>query len=242
VEKAICQLATVYSSNALAEQKIIAKWLEPIAYGFHDVMFFLGTQVYDAGHKVEVFRKRAMANGGGLGQAPLGTLYRGWYGCLKFTQMILAVDVVYKSYEVSLFEAYQDFAQTDADAKMFEYLARDSRRHLEYGKRHLLWYLQHKPDARTFVTRWLDIAENSLAAELRFSPTEREALVLLLGGGMESLTAGVEKLKSLRQKQLRDYVALLDSVGIDRLPTVNPGLVTMGQDPLDSSMGVGRTL
>lgn len=242
IERAVCQLATVYSNHALTEQKIIAKWLEPIAYGFHDVMFFLGTQVYDAGHKVEALRKRALANGGGLGQAPLGTLYRGWYGCLKFTEMILNVDVVYKSYEVSLFEAYQDFAKTDLDAKLFELLARDSRRHLEYGKRHLLWYLQHKQNAHQLVNMWLGRAENTLAAELRFSPPERESLVVLLGGGLESLNAGVEKLRSIRQKQLRDYIALLDSVGLDRLPNVNPGLVTLTTDPLDSSRGVGRQL
>jgi hypothetical protein len=242
LEKAICQLATVYSNNALTEQKIIAKWLEPIAYGFHDVMFFLGTQVYDAGHKMEAFRKRALANGGGLGQAPLGTLYRGWYGCLKFTEMILNVDVVYKSYELTLFEAYRDFAKTDLDAKLFELLARDSRRHLEYGKRHMLWWLQHKPEARNVLNMWLNKAENNLAAELRFSPPEREALVLLLGGGMESLGVGVEKLKSLRQKQLREYIDLWDSIGIDRLPQVNPGLVTLGEDPLDSTRSVGRSV
>ncbi len=242
LERAVCQLATVYSNHALTEQKLIAKWLEPIAYGFHDVMFFLGTQVYDAGHKVEAFRKRALANGGGLGQAPLGTMYRGWYGCLKFTEMILNVDVVYKSYEVSLFEAYRDFAQTDLDAQLFEHLARDSRRHLEYGKRHLLWYLQHKKDAQSHIQMWLGRAENNLAAELRFSPPERESLVVLLGGGLESLSAGVEKLKSLRQKQLRDYIAVLDSVGLDRLPNVNPGLLTLGQDPLDSTRSVGRAV
>ena len=33
----------------------------------------------DAGRKVEVLRKRALINGGGLGQAPLGQIYRGWY-------------------------------------------------------------------------------------------------------------------------------------------------------------------
>jgi hypothetical protein len=242
VERAVCQLATVYSNNALTEQKIIAKWLEPIAYGFHDVMFFLGTQVYDAGHKVEALRKRALANGGGLGQAPLGTMYRGWYGCLKFTEMILNVDVVYKSYEVSLFEAYQDFAQTDLDAKLFQLLARDSRRHLEYGKRHLLWYLQHKPNALGTVNMWLGRAENNLAAELRFSPPERESLAVLLAGGLENISAGVEKLKGIRQKQLKEYIQLLDSIGLDRLGTVNPGLVALTEDPLDSTRSAGRQI
>jgi hypothetical protein len=240
LERAVCQLATIYSSNALAEQKILAKWLEPISYGFHDVMLFLGTQIYDAGHKVEALRKRAMVNGGGLGQMPLGTLYRGWYGSLKLTEMLIAVDVVYKSYELALFESYQDFAQTDLDAKLFEFLARDSRRHLEYGKRHLLWYLQHKPNAHSFVNMWLARAENALNAELRYSTTERESLILLLGGGMESLTVGVEKLKTIRQKQLRAYLDVLDEVGIDRLPQLHPGLAAMTEDPIGAYVGPGR--
>ena len=242
MERAICQLATVYSSNGLAEQKIIAKWFEPISYGFHDVMLFLGTQVYDAGHKVEALRKRAMVNGGGLGQAPLGTLYRGWYGALKITQMLIAVDVVYKSYEVALFEAYQDFAQTDLDAKMFELMARDSRRHLEYGKRHLLWYMQHKEKADAFVPLWLAQAENAMNAELRFSTSEREALVLLLGGGMERLSTGVERLASLRQKQVKEYLGALEFAGIDRLPNIHPGLLKMTEDPIGDLRGPGRPL
>jgi hypothetical protein len=232
LEKAICQLATTYSSHALVEQKIIAKWLEPISYGFHDVMLYLGTYIYDAGHKVEALRKRAVANGGGLGKTPLGTLYRGWYGALKFTEMMTALAVVYKSYEVTLFDAYADFAKTDLDAQLFGLLAKDSHRHLEYGKRHLLWYLQHHEGAHRNIGFWLSRGELALSNELRHDHTEREALALLLGGGMESINAGVKKLGSLRQKQLQNYIGLLDSVGIDRLGSVNPGLAKIVDDPL----------
>ena len=134
VERAVGQLATVYSSHGLVEQKIIAKWFESISYGFHDVKLFLGTQVYDAGHKVEALRKRALANGGGLGQAPLGTLYRGWYGALKFTEMIIALDVVYKSFETHLSsKPAPDFARRTSKRSCIALMARDSRRHLEYG-------------------------------------------------------------------------------------------------------------
>jgi hypothetical protein len=233
VERAVCQLATIYSSHALVEQKIIAKWLEPISYGFHDVKLFLGTQIYDAGHKVEALRKRALTNGGGLGRAPLGTLYRGWYGSLKFTELMIALNVVYKSYELTLLEAARnDLAKTALESKMYELLARDSRRHLEYGKRHLMWYLQHNDRGRKNVEMWLARGEASLSNELRHSPAEREALVLLYADGMERIQAGVDRLGSLRQKQLADYLALLDSVGIDRLPAVNQGLVRIGQEPL----------
>ncbi len=232
MEKAICQLATIYSSHGLAEQKILAKWLEPISYGYHDVMLYLGTYIYDSGHKVEALRKRAVANGGGMGKAPLGTLYRGWFGSLKFTEMITTLAVVYKAYEVALFEAYADFAQTDLDAELFSLLARDSRRHLEYGRRHLLWYLQHHQGAHRNINFWLGRGENSLSNELRHDHSEREALILLLGGGMESVRTGIERLGKLRQKQLHHYVGVLDSLGIDRLPSLNAGLSAIIEDPL----------
>ncbi|MFN0094794.1 MAG: hypothetical protein ACKVVT_08460 [Dehalococcoidia bacterium] len=232
LERAICQIATSYSSHGLIEQKIIAKWFEPISYGFHDVKLFLGTQVYDAGHKVEALRKRALANGGGLGQAPMGILYRGWYGALKFSEMIIGLDVLYKSYEVSMFEMAGDFAKTELDRKLFELMLRDSRRHLEYGKRHLLWYLQHKQNSRHFVEMWLGRAENALSQELRHTRGEKEALVVLFADGIERLSVGVEKLQTLRQKQLMDYLAILDSVGIDHLPAMNAGLQQIARDPL----------
>ncbi|QFG03269.1 hypothetical protein [Tepidiforma bonchosmolovskayae] len=232
IEKAVCQLATLYSGHGLVEQKILAKWLEPISYGFHDVKLFLGTQIYDAGHKVEALRKRALANGGGLGQAPLGALYRAWYGALKFTEMITAVDVVYKSYELTLFEAYGDFAKTEVERKLFSLLARDSRRHLEYGKRHLLWYVQHHPRGRENVRFWLGRAEAALSIELRYSHAEREALALLFAGDMERIQAGIERLGKLREKQLHDYIGVLDEVGIDRLPQVSPHLVAIAENPL----------
>jgi hypothetical protein len=232
VERAVCQLATIYSSHGLVEQKIISKWFEPISYGFHDVKLLLGTQVYDAGHKVEALRKRALANGGGLGQAPLGALYRAWYGGLKFTEMITALDVVYKSFELTLFEAYQDFAKTDLDAKLFGLLARDSRRHLEYGKRHLLWYIQHHPRGRENATFWLGRAEAALSVELRHSHPERESLVVIFADGLEKISAGVEQLRKLREQQVANYIGILDEVGIDRLPSLNADLSKLTTDPL----------
>ncbi|MBA4179187.1 MAG: hypothetical protein C0506_01225 [Anaerolinea sp.] len=232
VERAVCQLATLYSSHGLAEQKIISKWFEAISYGFHDVKLFLGTQVYDAGHKVEALRKRALANGGGLGQSPLGTLYRGWYGALKFTELVTALDLVYKSYEVTLFEAHRDFAKSDVEAKMFSLMAQDSRRHLEYGKRHTLWYLQHAPRGPQNMQFWLGRAEATLSVELRHSHTEKESLVVLFADGLEKVSAGVEQLRKLRQKQAADYIGLLDGLGIDRLPMLNPGLSMLGENPL----------
>ncbi|MCZ6707953.1 MAG: hypothetical protein O7A71_08420 [Chloroflexi bacterium] len=236
LERAVGQICTVYSNNGLLEQKVIARWLESISYGYYEVKSFLGTQIYDVGRKVEVLRKRALSNGGGLGQAPLGMHYKGWYGALKFTEMIIAIDVIYKSYEVSTFEWAEELAQTPLEEKMWAYLARDSKRHLAYGLRHMRWYMDHHDRADEVLPIFVGRQEAMFAGELVASPGEREALVVLFAGGTENLQAGVEKLKQLRSKQLADYMSNFESIGYDHTAALNPVLVGLTEDPLAAAM------
>ncbi len=241
LERAVGQICTIYSNNGLVEQKIIGRWLEEISYGFHEVKLFLATQAFDAGRKVEVLRKRALINGGGLGQAPLGQIYRGWYQGLTFTDMIIALDVVYKSYEVALFESASDWAQTDVERDIFAKIAADSRRHLDYGLGHLEWYARFKPEADKRLGIQFLRAEAAMVQEMRLSTTEREALIVLLAGGVENLQAGVDKLKTLRQRQHDAYLENLASVNFDR-PTVHPGLLGQVTDPLEGGIVAVRAV
>ena len=241
LERAIGQICTIYSNNGLVEQKIIGRWLEEISYGFHEVKLFLATQAFDAGRKVEVLRKRALINGGGLGQAPLGQIYRGWYQGLTFTDLVIALDVVYKSYEVTLFESASEWAQSEVERDMFAKIAADSRRHLEYGLGHLEWYERFKPEADKRLGIQFLRAEASLVQEMRLSTTEREALIVLLAGGVENLQAGVDKLKTLRQRQYDAYIENLASINFDR-PTVHPGLVGQVKDPLEGGIVAVRAV
>jgi len=241
LERAFDQICTIYSNNGLVEQKIIGRWLEEISYGFHEVKLFLATQAYDAGRKVEVLRKRALANGGGLGKAPLGQIYRGWYAGLTFTDLIIALNVVYKSYEVSMFEAASEWAQSDFDRDIFTRLAADSRRHLDYGLGHLEWYERYKPEAEKRLGIQFLRAEAAMVQEMRLSTTEREALIVLLAGGVENLQTGVDKLKTLRQRQYDDYLENLASINFDR-PTVHPGLAGQIVDPLEGGVVAVRAV
>ncbi|MCY3733573.1 MAG: hypothetical protein OXG42_04775 [Chloroflexi bacterium] len=241
LERAIGQICTIYSNNGLVEQKIIGRWLEEISYGFHEVKLFLATQAFDAGRKVEVLRKRALINGGGLGQAPLGQIYRGWYQGLTFTDLVIALNVVYKSYEVTLFESASEWAQTEVERDMFAKIATDSRRHLAYGLSHLEWYERFKPEADKRLGIQFLRAEASLVQEMRLSTTEREALIVLLAGGVENLQAGVDRLKTLRQRQYDDYIENLASINFDR-PTVHPGLVGQIKEPLEGGIVAVRAV
>ena len=241
LERAVGQICTVYSNNGLVEQKIIGRWLEEISYGYHEVKLFLATQAFDAGRKVEVLRKRALVNGGGLGQAPLGQVYRSWYQALTFTDMLIALDVIYKSYETTLFESAGEWAQTEVEREMFTLLARDSRRHLAYGLGHLEWYARYKPTAERTLPISLIRAEAAMVSEMRLSTAEREALVVLMGGGVENLAAGVERLGELRGRQYAAYLENLASINFDR-PAPHPGLAALEADPLESGTVAVRAI
>ena len=54
-------------------------------------------------------------------------------------------------------------------------------------------------------------------------------MVVLLAGGVERLSVGIEKLRALRETQLRKYILALDSVSYDRLPSINPGLLQLAR-------------
>ena len=241
LERAVGQICTVYSNNGLVEQKIIGRWLEEISYGYHEVKLFLATQAFDAGRKVEVLRKRALVNGGGLGQAPLGQVYRSWYQALTFTDMLIALDVIYKSYETTLFESAGEWAQTEVEREIFALLARDSRRHLDYGLGHLEWYARYKPTAERTLPISLIRAEAAMVSEMRLSTAEREALVVLMGGGVENLAAGVERLGELRGRQYAAYLEHLASINFDR-PAPHPGLAALEANPLEGGTVAVRAI
>ncbi len=229
LERAICQICTHFAETGLTESKLLASWEEKIAYGFHDVKNFVSTQVFDAGRKVEVLRKRALSNGGGLLQSNLGTMYRAWFGALKPTEWLVAIDVVYKAYEVTAFEVLAEVCPLEVDRDIFGRLAEDSRRHFEFGVRHLRWYLQHHPDAREFLFHFLNRSEGALAIEMMHSRATPEAFAVLFAGGLENISAGVEKVTDLRRAQMRRYIEALDSCSYDRLPQINVDLMALSR-------------
>ena len=236
VERATGQICAIYSTYGITEQKIISKWFEEISYGFHEVKLFLATQVYDAGRKVESLRKRALHGGGVIGKAPLGDVSQSWYTALTFTDMIIALDVVYKSYELTAFEMAGDWARSDFDRDLFSRLAADSRRHLEYGLKHLEWYGRYADRSAEHINIFLSKAEAGLASEMAQSPVEREALAVLYANGVERLDAGVEGLRALREKQYHDYLHRLHEHGVDRIGETIGLLPLSTQDPLFTAL------
>src|SRR5207302_7805115 len=66
LEKAACQLATFLTEIEFMAGDFPAKWMYRIPAEFLEIKAFLATQIMDEARHLEVFRKRALAGGGGL--------------------------------------------------------------------------------------------------------------------------------------------------------------------------------
>jgi hypothetical protein len=72
IERSVCQMCTGLTEVEFVAGDMPAKWLCRINHDFHEVKLFLATQIKDEARHLDVFRKRALANGGGLMMASPG--------------------------------------------------------------------------------------------------------------------------------------------------------------------------
>ena len=122
--------------------------------------------------------------------APLGALYRGWYGALKFTEMMIAARCRLQVVRDHPLRSWRRLRPDRRGSASFtNYMARDSRRHLEYGRRHLLWYIQHHPRGRRTSNSGSAAPRAPLSIELHHSHPEREA------AGRASSPTALEKVR-----------------------------------------------
>jgi hypothetical protein len=212
-EHAICQLATYLSEQGYAAQVVVGRWLERIAYGFLEVKSFLATQVFDAGRHCEAFRKRALANGGGLGQESPGFMHRALTDALKWTELVVALDLLRTSMTITLLEAAEGFATCEAERILYRLTLRDLRRWQAYGEAHVMYHLERNPDRRRQLDFGIIRADQGMAGDVVRDEPLRDALVILLAKG-ERRAAGEERLAALRRRQYEDYLACLTRVGM----------------------------
>jgi hypothetical protein len=209
IEAAWDQIFSNISEQQYNSNGVLMGWLKEISYGFHEVKLYLATQVFDHARHVEAFRKRALANGGGLGVQTPGFFNRTVYAAFKFTELIVYTNIIRSSFMLALCEHGEKIARSKADRQLFELTANDLRRHMAYGIEHLRHFLlMGSLDNRRYVRTWLERGEIMMSADLKRDKPLREALILALGN---TVAEGKTALKELRQAQLRKYTLALEA-------------------------------
>ncbi len=212
-ERAIGQICTRLSEQGFLTQQVLGHWLEKIAYGFLEVKSFLATQLYDAGRQCEVFRKRALANGGGLGIETPGIWNRALVDSLKWTECSVGLHILQGATTIRLLEALETALPSEADQTICRLVARDQRRHLAYGEAHLAFHLQKRPERREQLNTGFFRAESAYASDTAADRPFCEALVIVLGGA-DGHDAGWRRLLALQERQAQAYLDALDRAGM----------------------------
>lgn len=224
IEIAMCQFCTELCQQANVEIETISSWLQNMSFGFHEVKVYLTTETLDATKHFEAFRKRALANGGGLGLESRNDLGRvileskgGWSETVVFLHLLRG------PFTMTLYRYGEMLAHNPAEKVIFSRCMQDKARHLAYGLMHLRYAIANRPGKAEIFGDILDQSEGVLVRELK-DPVLPEALAVLLGGGVDQVQSGIQRTGRLMGDFVQHYLQCTDWLGIPRGNRLHKGL------------------
>jgi hypothetical protein len=215
LERAMCQLCTFLTEVEFIAGDTPGKWIPRISADYYEAAMFLTTQIMDEARHEDVFRKRALVNGGGLLQQTPGFGLRKILEANDFTEMSAIMHVQGEGFVQSMFRMGELLGQNEAEKRIFRLCGQDESRHLAFGVMHLKYVLQTQPWRREEIHAHLDKSERDLAegTDISFYPVF-ESMSVLLGGGKDNFDEGVNKFLAIRKKQVNEYMHRLEVAGM----------------------------
>ena len=233
VEHAMCQLCTTLSEVEMIAADLPAKWMWRMNHDFLEAKMFLCTQIMDEARHSEVFRKRALANGGGLLKSRGGTtsLLRTILEAKTYTQASALMHLLGEGFILDIFRQGELISPTDVEKRMFRMAMQDEARHVAYGTLHIRYSVEHDPDIAEEIHAALDHGEQVLM-EFGTQPDLSTAIATLLAGGVENIeTEGFPRQAELSVKLLTSYLARCERAGLHRVERTKLPLDLLGIDP-----------
>ncbi|HXH08901.1 MAG TPA: ferritin-like domain-containing protein [Alphaproteobacteria bacterium] len=224
LERAACVLFTFLTIVEFVAGDIPGSWVEKISPEYYEVKAFLVTQVMDEARHLDVFRKRALMNGGGLmetgrgGQpAAVNAVVGANIRDKDFVELTSSLHLVGEGSILSVFRMGEWLAQNEAEKRIFRLCAQDEARHVAFGVMHIKHVLETQPERRDQINHYLDVAQAGLvspASQLTAAPPLAEAQAILLGGGVKHIDRGYRRLMEVRRRQLEEFFHRCDVVGL----------------------------
>ena len=224
VERAMCQFCTLLNEVEFIAADTPGQWLPRLSPEYYEVGLFLMTQIMDEARHMDVFRTRALVNGGGLlKQGPGGGL-RLVLEARDFTEMSAVLHVQGEGAVQTLFRMGELIGQNTAEKTIFRLCAQDESRHLAFGVMHLKHILESEPERREEIHSYLDRAERINGGAGALDRQLTESIIVLLGGGTspEQLDEGWRLQQFIQRKQFSEYYHRLKVAGLgerlERMP------------------------
>jgi hypothetical protein len=213
VEMAMCQLCTFLNQVEFIAGDVPGRWLKYISNDHYETKLFLATQIMDEGRHLDVFRKRALANGGGLLQGSGGAI-----GILYDADMVEMTTTLHIGGEgavQSVFRMGELIANNEAEKKIFRLAAQDESRHVAFGVMHVKHLLDTQPWRHDEIRGYLE-GRNAQQGNggIAIGGVNSEALAILFAKGRKNIDEGYMMLLAARQKQFRELTQRLRVCGL----------------------------
>jgi hypothetical protein len=220
LEKAACQLSTFLTEVEFVAGDFPAKWVFRIPQDFFEVKAFLATQIMDEARHTEVFRKRALAGGGGLLHASPGFEWalQAIIEAPSHTMGTYLLNLLGEGLVLTLFRAGEFLAKTHVDKEIFRRCMQDEARHVSYGTMQLKYYIDNHPSREKALEDlhcFADIGEQVIFTAFTESAL-LEPVAVLMGGGLDKIDEGMDGLGMLWGVFIEEYFQRCDRAGLDR--------------------------
>lgn len=214
-ERALAQLYTDLTSMATVLGDIPSKWVWRINQELVELKMWQCTQMFDAAQLADVFRKRAIAGGTGLGRdhAPLGELLKSvfdssTYPCASASGYLLLCGLLQM-----LLRHLGAVSTNAADETIARFGVQDVSRSLSYGLGHMRYLISKRPHEAEAIRGHLDEVENT-AVGLLSAPIFVSTLALLTGGSRAEAAAAIPRVAALYRRFADEHAARRRAAGI----------------------------
>jgi len=220
VERAYSQFCTFLTEVEFIAGDTPAYWLPQISNEHYEVKMFLASQIMDEARHLDVFRKRALANGGGLMSSSGNAGLRVIIESKDFTEMSAIMHVQGEGLVQSIFRMGEYIATNEAEKRIFRLSAQDESRHVAFGVMHLKYILETEPERREEIHSYLEKAEPLIGAGggsapvAGGSPIFGTSLGMLFGHSLGSQEEGGKMALAAFRRQLNEYVHRLEVAGM----------------------------
>jgi TusA-related sulfurtransferase len=221
MERAVCQIMTFLAENEYLALYIPAKFLPRINATFVEPVMFLATIINDEARHIEVFTKRALANGGGLQYAAAMTEWSLQSLLLQedYFRSSFLLHVLGEGTFLDLLAYIERHAPDPVTAEVVRRSRLDEGRHVAYGIAHVRHQLRADPTRGDELVASAEERSAILQATTGVNPPVLEALTILGGGGSapEQRRRGTEAVRELHVSMGEYRVRRMLQVGLDRV-------------------------
>jgi hypothetical protein len=215
VELAMSQLCTFLTEVEFIAGDTPAQWLPTISNDHYEIKLYIASQIMDEARHLDVFRKRALANGGGLMSGGPGSGLRSIISARDFTEMSAIMHIIGEGFIQTLFRSGELLSHNEAEKSMFRLALQDESRHVAFGVMHMKHILETEPERREEVHSYLDSGEEIFAGTgVTATGGSIESLAILLGGGIDKMDEGLNRLLAVRKRQVNEYMHRLTVAGL----------------------------